>query len=164
MPYGSPALFRQEYEVSTFRFVHPLNDLGAISTPEVLRFRTGSYKTCNLTPCHKHREAAFDLIILVGLFSITTLTKVQIFSPYHSSRALTGEDFLRGLHVTTPTQFDPLSAGLRTDHTVRGKHARLWTGRNIPGIQILYSSYKLLNTLNKSDIVSQYNLVLYESC
>lgn len=158
MPCGSPALFRQEYEVSTFRFAHPLNDLGAISTPEVLQFRTGSYKTCNLTPCHKHREAAFDLLILVGLFCVTVLTKVQIFSPYHSSRALTGEDFLRGLHVTNPTQFDPLSTGLRTDHTARGKHARLGTGRNIPGTQVLYGQYKVPNTLNKSDIVSRYNI------
>jgi len=157
VPCGSPALFRQEYEVSTFRFVHSLNDLGALSTPEVLQFRTGSYQTCNLTPRCKHREAAFDLLILVGLFCITAFTNVQLYSPYHSSLALTGEDFLRGLHVTNPTQFDPLSAGLRTDHTARGKHARIGTGRNIPGIQTLYRKYKLLNTLNKSDIVSQSN-------
>ena len=150
MPCGSPALFRQEYEVSTFHFVYPLNDLGALTTPEVLRFRTGSYETCNLTPCCKHGEAAFDLLILVGLFYITMLTNVQILSPYHSSLALTEEDYLRGLHVANLTQFDPLSAGLRTDHTARGKHARIGTGRNIPGISILYSKYKLLDTLNKA--------------
>ncbi|CAB1055776.1 hypothetical protein D1BOALGB6SA_510, partial [Olavius sp. associated proteobacterium Delta 1] len=41
------------------------------------------------------------------------------------------------------TQFGTLSAGLRTNHTARGKHARVGTGRNMPGIQGNY-----LNTLN----------------
>jgi len=164
LPYGWLAMrcTWQSNGFTTFRFVYPMNDLGVFSTPEIQRFRTGSYKTCNLISRYKHKDAAFDLIILVGLFSITMLINIQILSPYHSSLALTGEDFLRGLHVAIPTQFDPLSAGLRTDHTARGKHARIGTGRNIPGTQILYSKYKLLNTINKCDIVSHYNLVLYE--
>ncbi|CAB1064145.1 hypothetical protein D1BOALGB6SA_8936, partial [Olavius sp. associated proteobacterium Delta 1] len=41
------------------------------------------------------------------------------------------------------TQFGTLSAGLRTNHTARGKHARVGTGRNMPGIPGNY-----LNTLN----------------
>ncbi|KPA13138.1 hypothetical protein MHK_006651 [Candidatus Magnetomorum sp. HK-1] len=152
LPYGWLAMHCtwRSIGLTTFRFVHPVDDLGAFSTPEVQRFRTCSYQTCNLTIRCKHREAAFDLIILVGLFSFTALANIQLISPYHPSRALTGEDFLRGLHVTNPTQFDPLSTGLRTDHTARGKHARIGTGRNIPGIQILYSKYKPLNTLNKA--------------
>jgi hypothetical protein len=40
---GSPAWkTRQRYEVSTFLIVDPIDDLGAPSTPEVLRFRAGS--------------------------------------------------------------------------------------------------------------------------
>ena len=35
--------------VTTFRTVDPLDDLGASSTPAVLQFRAGSYKTCILT-------------------------------------------------------------------------------------------------------------------
>ncbi len=38
-------------------------------------------------------------------------------------------------------------AGLHTDRTARGKHARVGTGRNIPGILMPYNS---LNTLNNA--------------
>lgn len=48
-----------------------------------------------------------------------------------------------GSLVAIRTRFGTLSAGLRTNHTARGKHARVETGRNMPGIQGKY-----LNTLN----------------
>jgi len=123
--------------VSTFRIVHPADDLGASSTPVVRQFRAGSYKTCNLTTRRKHREAAFDLLIPVGLCSITALTGIQIPSPYHPSLALNGgfsEGFSR--HRLNPVRH--IVCGLRTDHTARGRHARMGTGRNIPGIPVTY--------------------------
>ena len=54
---------------------------------------------------------------------------------HHITRPLplTGEDFRRGSPVTVQTRFGTLSAGLRTLHTARGKHARVGTGRNMPG-------------------------------
>ncbi len=48
-----------------------------------------------------------------------------------------------GFPVTIQTLFGTLSAGLRTNHTARGKHARVETGRNMPG-----TPGKYLNTLN----------------
>jgi hypothetical protein len=48
-----------------------------------------------------------------------------------------------GFPVTIQTPFGTLFAGLRTNHTTRGKHARVETGRNMPGIP-----GKCLNTLN----------------
>jgi hypothetical protein len=47
--------------VITFRKVDPVDDLGVPYTPEVQQFRAGSGKTCILTPCCSHWEAAFDL-------------------------------------------------------------------------------------------------------
>ncbi len=79
--------------VPTFRNVHPMDDLGVFSTPVVRQFRAGSYETCSLTTCRKHREAAFDLLILVGLCSMTALTNIQLLSPYHPSLALNGGGF-----------------------------------------------------------------------
>ena len=38
-----------------------------------------------------------------------------------------------GFPVTIQTRFGTLSVGLRTSHTARGKHARVETGRNMPG-------------------------------
>ena len=38
-----------------------------------------------------------------------------------------------GFPVTIQTQFGTLFAGRRTNHTTRGKHARVETGRNMPG-------------------------------
>ena len=52
--------------VITFRIVDPVGDLGVSYTPEVQQFRAGSGKTCILTPCCSHLEAAYDLLILVG--------------------------------------------------------------------------------------------------
>lgn len=48
-----------------------------------------------------------------------------------------------GSPVTIRTRFGTLSAGLRTDHTTRGKHASVETGRNMPG-----TPGKYLSTLN----------------
>ena len=56
--------YRRRGGVTTFLLVDPLDDLGAPSTPAVLQFRAGSYKTCNLTARYSHRGVAFDLIIL----------------------------------------------------------------------------------------------------
>jgi hypothetical protein len=47
--------------VIAFRIVDPVGDLGVSYTPEVQQFRAGSGKTCILTPCCSHWEAAFDL-------------------------------------------------------------------------------------------------------
>ena len=38
-----------------------------------------------------------------------------------------------GFPVTIQTRFGALFAGHRTNHTARGKHARVETGRNMPG-------------------------------
>jgi len=59
---------------------------------------------------------------------------------------LTGEDFRRGSPVTVRARFGTLSAGLRTNHTTRGKHARVGTGRNMPGNPRNYYNYSI--TLN----------------
>ena len=81
--------------------------------------------------CRKHMEAAFDLsppkrkLILVGLFSLTALTDIQLPSPYHPTLALNGGGFPAcpaiaeseggtGSPVAIQTQFGTLSAGLRT--------------------------------------------------
>jgi hypothetical protein len=50
-----------------------------------------------------------------------------------------------GSPVIIQTRFGTLSAGLRTNHTARGKHARVETGRNMPGTQ-----GKCLSTLNSA--------------
>jgi len=55
-----------------------------------------------------------------------------------------------GFPVTIQTQFGTLSAGLRTNHTARGKHARVETGRNMPGTPGQVPEYTQL-----CDIVSQ---------
>ena len=60
-------LLQAEDGVTTFHIIDPMDDLGAPFTPGVLQFRAGSWQTCNLTPCRKHWEAAFDLLIPVGL-------------------------------------------------------------------------------------------------
>jgi len=90
----------RRYRVSTFRIVHPAGDLGVFSAPAVQQFRAGSYETCILAACRKHREAASDLIILAGLRSMTTLANLHLISPYHPSRLLTEEDSPRGSPVT----------------------------------------------------------------
>ena len=48
-----------------------------------------------------------------------------------------------GFPVTIQTRFGALFAGHRTNHTARGKHARVETGRNMPG-----TPGKCLSTLN----------------
>lgn len=48
-----------------------------------------------------------------------------------------------GFPVTIQTQFGTLFAGRRTNHTTRGKHARVETGRNMPG-----TPGKCLSTFN----------------
>ena len=48
-----------------------------------------------------------------------------------------------GFPVTIQTQFGTLFAGLRTNRTAHGKHARVETGRNMPG-----TTGKCLSTLN----------------
>jgi len=48
-----------------------------------------------------------------------------------------------GFPVTIQTRFGALFAGHRTNHTARGKHARVETGRNMPG-----TPGKDLSTLN----------------
>ena len=68
--------YRRRDGVTTFLLVDPLDDLGAPSTPVVLQFRAGSYKTCILTTCRTLRGAALYLLILVGKFAFTTLTDI----------------------------------------------------------------------------------------
>lgn len=90
-------LLQAEDGVTTFRIVDTLDDLGAPFTPAVLQFRAGSYETCILTACCMHWEAAFDLnSILVGRLCVTTLTDIQLVSPYHPSLALNGGGFPDG--------------------------------------------------------------------
>ena len=57
-----------------------------------------------------------------------------------------------GSPVTVQTRFGTLSVGLRTNHTARGKHAHVGSGRNMPGTQGKY-----LSTLKLCDIVSHAN-------
>ncbi len=139
LPYGWLAILCawRSSGVTTFHIFDPMGDLGASSTPVVQRFRAGSYETCNLTTYRKHREAVFNLLILVGLCSLTTLTDIQLISPYHPSPALNGGGFSEGFacHRLNPIRY--IIAGLRTNYTARSKHARIGTGRNIPGIQSL---------------------------
>ena len=68
VPYGFACLklLQAKDGVTTFHTVDPLDDLGVSSTPGVPQFRTGSYETCILTPCHKLWEVTQDLLILVG--------------------------------------------------------------------------------------------------
>ena len=95
--------------VSTFRIVHPMGDLGAFSTPVVRQFRAGSYETRNLTTRRKHREAAFDLLIPVGLCSLTALANIHLISPYHPFLALDGGGFSEGFscHHLNPIRYFP---------------------------------------------------------
>jgi hypothetical protein len=95
--------------VSTFRIVHPMDDLGASSTPVARQFRAGSYKTRILTTHRKHREAASDLSILVGLRSLTTLADIHLISPYHPFPALNGGGFSEGFsrHRSNPVRYTP---------------------------------------------------------
>jgi len=58
-----------------------------------------------------------------------------------------------GSPVTVQTLFGTLSVGLRTNHTARGKHAHVGSGRNMPGTQGKY-----LSTLKLCDIVSHANV------
>ena len=48
-----------------------------------------------------------------------------------------------GSPVAIQTRFGTLFAGLRTNRTAHGKHARVETGRNMPG-----TTGKCLSTLN----------------
>jgi hypothetical protein len=73
-----------------------MDDLGVFYTPVVQRFRAGSWQTCNLTTCHIHRDAAFDLLILVGRISMTVFKNIQLISPYHPSQVLNGVGFSEG--------------------------------------------------------------------
>jgi hypothetical protein len=57
-----------------------------------------------------------------------------------------------GSPVTVQTLFGTLSVGLRTNHTARGKHAHVGSGRNMPGTQCKY-----LSTLKLCGIVSHPN-------
>jgi hypothetical protein len=96
MPCGKPALSGQRKWVPTFCTVDPMDDVGASWTPVVRQFRAGSYETCTLTTCHSHWGAAFDLVILVGLFSVTARADIHVLSPYHPSLALNGGGFPEG--------------------------------------------------------------------
>ncbi len=89
-------LLLAEGGVNTFHIVDPMGDLGATYTPEVQRFRAGSYRTCILTSCCLLWEAAFGLIILVGRSKVTTHTVIQLISPYRPSLALNGGGFPDG--------------------------------------------------------------------
>jgi len=88
--------YRRRDGVTTFHTIDPLDDLGAPSTPMVQQFRAGSYKTCNLTTYRTLRGAVLYLLILVGKFAVTTLTDIQLISPYHPSLALNGGGFSDG--------------------------------------------------------------------
>lgn len=70
----------RRYWVPTFRIIDHLDDLGASRTPVVLRFRTGTLETCNLTTPLLPGEGVFDLLVLVGLFLLTAL---QAFTYIH---------------------------------------------------------------------------------
>jgi len=48
-----------------------------------------------------------------------------------------------GSPVAVQTLFGTLSVGLRTNHTARGKHARVGTGRNMPGNPRNYYNYPI---------------------
>ncbi len=63
MPCGLPAWRSPPAEdgVITFHIVDQVDNLGVTYTPEVQQFRTGNGKTCILTSCCSHWEAAFDL-------------------------------------------------------------------------------------------------------
>ena len=58
-----------------------------------------------------------------------------------------------GPRVATWTHLGTLSAGLRTGHTARGKHARVGTGRTMPGT--LRSALASLQYTQPCDIVSR---------
>jgi len=90
---------------------------------------------------------------------LTTLTDIQISSPYHPSLALNGGGFPEGFscHHLNPIRY--IVSGLRTDHTARGKHARVGTGRNIPGTPGIY-----LSTLKLCDFVSHPNAEVTGRC
>ena len=114
--------------VSTFRIVHPVDDSGVFSTPTVRQFRAGSYKTCSLTACRKHREAASDLIILVGLRSMTALANLHLISPYHPSPALNGGGFSDGFsrHRSNPVRYIVHGASHRPHSAWQARPCRDW--------------------------------------
>ena len=60
-----------------------------------------------MTTRGSHWGAAFDLSILLGRFPLTTLTGVQIPSPYHPSLALNGGGFPEGFscHHLNPFRY-----------------------------------------------------------
>jgi len=59
--FACPGLPLAKGGVTTFRIVDPVDDLGVTYTQEVQQFRAGNGKTCILTSCCMHWEAAFDL-------------------------------------------------------------------------------------------------------
>ena len=84
-----------------------MDDLGVPFTPVVPQFRAGSYETCILTTQGVLGDPSFDLLILVGLFSVTALTDIHMCSPYHPSLALNGGGFPEGFscHHSNPIRY-----------------------------------------------------------
>jgi len=105
-----------------------MDDLGAFSTPVAHRFRAGSYKTRILTTRRKHMEAAFDLLILVGLFSFTTLANIQLISPCHPSLAFNGGGFPEefSCHHSNPIQYIVHEASHRPHSAWQARPCRDW--------------------------------------
>ncbi len=120
--------------ITTFLIVDPMKDLGVPYTPEVQQFRAGMGKTCILTPCCLHWEAACDPLILVGRHWRDGAYRHSInFTLSFRPLPLTEEDSPRGSPVTIQTRFGTLSARLRTPSSAQRQHARVGTGRNMPG-------------------------------
>ena len=82
----------------------------------VRQSRAGSYETCILTTCHSLKGVTFDLVIPVGLFSVTARTALCVFSPYCPlTLALNPVGFGEGSSTSRLlTRFGTLSAGLHT--------------------------------------------------
>ncbi len=142
--FACPGLPLAKDGVTTFLIVDPMDDLGVPSTPEVQQFRAGNGKTCILTSCCLHWEAAYDLLIHVGQYGRDGAYRHSIsFTLSFRPLPLTEEDSPRGSPVTIQTQFGTLSARLRTPPSAQRQHARVGTGRNMPG-----TPGRCLSTLN----------------
>jgi len=67
-----------------------------------------------------------------------------------------------GSPVTIQTRFGTLSVGLRTNHTTRGKHSHVGTGRNIPGISAFagYTKQRDFMSHVNVEVTGPYNMQL----
>ena len=68
-----------------------------------------------------------------------------------------------GFPVTVQTLFGTLSVGLRTNHTARGKHAHVGSGRNMPGTPGVYVTTRVHSNYATSCRTLTYGIIVFKS-